>query len=139
MNKLKKDVSTFSQGKLESSTESLFKRVSEISVILLDIIINYINAFNNQWVNVARFGPNGRFKINQKIARPDKNKNFQIPDDQYRKMSVFERFSKSLNFNDYKQNVYNHGLTNLTKKKKKNFIKRDLLFKRRELLNWLLS
>lgn len=37
----------------------------------ISAIYNFIDAFNQQWVNMAKFGPSSRFKINQKIIRPN--------------------------------------------------------------------
>ena len=41
-------------------------------------IYSFIDSFNKQWVNMAKFGPSGKFKINQKIERPNNKKNIRF-------------------------------------------------------------
>lgn len=41
-------------------------------------IYSFIDSFNKQWVNMAKFGPSSKFKINKKIARPNNKKNIRF-------------------------------------------------------------
>lgn len=132
LSKLKNDVSTFNQAKWDNSSNAINKRLTDISTILLDIV-NYIDAFNSQWVNFAKFGPSGRFKINQKIARPEKNKNQKIPDEQYKKLSAYEKFSNSWNFNDFKQNVPKSWFNQFNEQEKKDFLEKRLDYQKKRI------
>ena len=99
----------------------------------INSIYNFIDAFNQQWVNFAKFGPNSRFKINQKIIRPKNKKKHQIPDEQWNKMSFFEKYEKSWKFGDMTQNVPKMWFLNFSKTEKEKFCKDRFKWRQKRL------
>ena len=102
-------------------TASLHANIQLISNAI-SAIYKFLESFNQQWVNMAKFGPNSRFKINQKIIRPQAKTKHKYSDEEWSKLSYYQKFSNTWNFTDSKQNVPKNWFISFSKKEKEEFL-----------------
>ena len=97
---------------------------ANIKLIIQAISAKYkfIDSFNQQWVNIAKFGLSSRFKINQKIIRPNNNKKHKYSDKDWNSMSYYQKFSNTWKFSDSKQNIPKNWFLSFNKKEKESFL-----------------
>ena len=88
----------------------------------ISAIYKFIDNFNQQWVNIAKFGPSSRFKINQKIVRPKAKVKHKYSDKEWNKMSFFQKYSNTWKFSDSRQNIPKNWFLSFEKKEKESFL-----------------
>lgn len=118
---------------LAAITISLYHNLADVTSAL-NKAVDYINSFNKQWVNMAKFGPSGKFKINQRISRNNKAKDHKFSDEQWNKMSYFEKFNGNWKFSDFKQNVPKSWFIKFTDEEKTQYCKKRAEYRSKRIV-----